>query len=376
MNKLHKPNIEKQEKITITAEDILEEKVTEEELRKLPYFTKQKLFLTLLLRNWIISFSIIPILLYVSVIFTTSLNEYKYLFLTFIIFLLTTTIISFFENKKKVAKISSIMKSLKSEMREPTEDELNGEKVSAILSLIKEVAKNEGIRTPKFYILESEIPNAFTTHTDINNAIVVVGKKLLEEMTPKELQGVVAHEMSHIISNDVSVSGILRAPIDFIKWATLAFFVSWLSIYNVWNQNIVIEIILFILFFIPANILFSFINGYLSKRVEYRADRLWIKYVGKETMLQMLKALKEIARKSRTDKLTEKWNEASSNVDSSKYGDSQVVKEYLQSDKWEKNKKEIQDSIVQKQVERYLSYEGLAHSHPILDRRIKVIENL
>ena len=51
MNKLHKPNIEKQEKITITAEDILEEKVTEEELRKLPYFTKQKLFLTLLLRN-------------------------------------------------------------------------------------------------------------------------------------------------------------------------------------------------------------------------------------------------------------------------------------------------------------------------------------
>jgi len=60
-----------------------------------------------------------------------------------------------------------------------------------------------GIPTPKLYIIEDESPNAFATGRDPKHASIAVTRGLVREMNRAELEGVIAHEMSHIRNYDI-----------------------------------------------------------------------------------------------------------------------------------------------------------------------------
>ena len=69
---------------------------------------------------------------------------------------------------------------------------------------------------PKVYIIDSPAPNAFATGLKPNNTAVAVTAGLLTKLNRDELQGVIAHEMSHIVNRDVlfmTVSGIMLGVI-------------------------------------------------------------------------------------------------------------------------------------------------------------------
>ncbi len=73
--------------------------------------------------------------------------------------------------------------------------------------------------TPKIYIINSEMPNAFATGMSPNNCSVAVTAGLLGRLNRDELQGVVAHEMSHIINRDIrfmTIAGIMMGTIVLI----------------------------------------------------------------------------------------------------------------------------------------------------------------
>lgn len=73
---------------------------------------------------------------------------------------------------------------------------------------IEGVALAANIPTPKAYIIETDIPNAFATGRNPENSAIAVTRGLLQLMNREELEGVIAHEMAHIKNYDILFSSI------------------------------------------------------------------------------------------------------------------------------------------------------------------------
>lgn len=69
---------------------------------------------------------------------------------------------------------------------------------------------------PKLYVVEDAQPNAFATGRNPQNAVICVTTGLLEKLDYYELEGVIAHEMSHIKNYDIRLSCIVSVMVGFI----------------------------------------------------------------------------------------------------------------------------------------------------------------
>jgi len=72
-------------------------------------------------------------------------------------------------------------------------------------AIMEQLAENAGLPMPKVFEIQSEAPNAFATGRNPSNAAIAVTTGLLEKMNRVELEGVVAHELSHIRNYDILV---------------------------------------------------------------------------------------------------------------------------------------------------------------------------
>ena len=73
-------------------------------------------------------------------------------------------------------------------------------------NIVENLAIAEGMPMPKVYIIEDSAPNAFATGRDPKHAVVAATTGLLELMNDTELEGVMAHEMSHVKNYDIRVT--------------------------------------------------------------------------------------------------------------------------------------------------------------------------
>mgnify|MGYP006070892789 CR=1 FL=1 len=69
---------------------------------------------------------------------------------------------------------------------------------------------------PRLYVVEDAQPNAFATGRDPQNAVICVTTALLEKLDYYELEGVIAHEMSHIKNYDIRLSCVVSVMVGFI----------------------------------------------------------------------------------------------------------------------------------------------------------------
>ncbi len=74
-----------------------------------------------------------------------------------------------------------------------------------------------GLPIPKIYIIPDAVPNAFATGRNKDHATVAVTTGLLEILDRTELEGVIAHELSHIGNRDILVSTIVVVLVGFIS---------------------------------------------------------------------------------------------------------------------------------------------------------------
>ncbi|MEW6142784.1 MAG: zinc metalloprotease HtpX [Chloroflexota bacterium] len=74
--------------------------------------------------------------------------------------------------------------------------------------IVENLCIGAGLPTPKIYIIDDTAPNAFATGRDPQRAVVVVTKGLLQKLDKLELEGVIAHELSHIRNYDIRVMTI------------------------------------------------------------------------------------------------------------------------------------------------------------------------
>ena len=77
-----------------------------------------------------------------------------------------------------------------------------------LINIVEGLAIAAGIPAPRVYVIDDPAPNAFATGRDPQHAAIAVTTGLMEKMNRVELEGVVAHEMSHIRNHDILVTTI------------------------------------------------------------------------------------------------------------------------------------------------------------------------
>src|ERR687890_3059 len=84
--------------------------------------------------------------------------------------------------------------------------EITHEEAPVLFNVVEEMSIASGLPMPKVYIVDDSAPNAFATGRDPEHATVAVTSGLLEKLDRDELQGVMAHEMSHVANFDIRYS--------------------------------------------------------------------------------------------------------------------------------------------------------------------------
>ena len=84
-------------------------------------------------------------------------------------------------------------------------------KLRQLETVVDEMAIAAGLPRPKVYVVPDQDPNAFATGRDPSHASIAVTRGLLDRLSREELQGVVAHEMSHIRNYDIRLMTIVAA---------------------------------------------------------------------------------------------------------------------------------------------------------------------
>jgi heat shock protein HtpX len=77
-----------------------------------------------------------------------------------------------------------------------------------LFNVIEEVVIASGLPMPKVAIVVDSAPNAFATGRDPDHALIAFTTRILEIMDRDELQGVIAHELSHVANRDTLVSAV------------------------------------------------------------------------------------------------------------------------------------------------------------------------
>jgi heat shock protein HtpX len=84
--------------------------------------------------------------------------------------------------------------------------EIKPEEMPQLHNVVQELAVAAGVPMPRVYLIEDTAPNAFATGRDPKHASVAITRGLLEKLDREELQGVMAHELSHVRNFDIRFS--------------------------------------------------------------------------------------------------------------------------------------------------------------------------
>lgn len=128
---------------------------------------------------------------------------------------------------------------------------------------------------PRLYVMESSQPNAFATGRNPENAIICVTTGLLQKLDYYELEGVVAHELSHIKNYDILLSAVISVMVGFVIMLSDIFTRTMMHSSRSDDDdnkgNGILMIIGFV-FLILSPIVSNLIQLAVSRRREYLAD--------------------------------------------------------------------------------------------------------
>ena len=154
--------------------------------------------------------------------------------------------------------------------------EANHESNRELYHIVENLCITAGLPMPKIYIINDAAPNAFATGRNKEHAVVAVTSGLLERLNKTELEGVIAHELSHIGNRDILISTIVVVLVGFI--ALLSDFFLRFTFFGGRNrdreggQAQAIFMVLGIVLAILAPIATTLIQLAISRKREFLAD--------------------------------------------------------------------------------------------------------
>lgn len=116
----------------------------------------------------------------------------------------------FFSDKLALASYSA----------QPITPQENGEVYQRVYPLVWNLVQKMGLPMPKLWLLPESSPNAFATGRNPQHGSVAFTEGILQLMSDRELEGVVAHELGHVLHRDILISSVA---------ATLAGAITYLS---------------------------------------------------------------------------------------------------------------------------------------------------
>ncbi len=140
---------------------------------------------------------------------------------------------------------------------------------------VEKLAVQAGLPKPRVYIIPQETPNAFATGRNPEHAAVAVTEGILRLLRPEELEGVLAHELSHIRNRDILISSVAAVIAGAISY--VAMMARWGAFFGGGSSdddegggggNLIVVIILSIL----APLAAMLIQMAISRSREYQAD--------------------------------------------------------------------------------------------------------
>jgi len=160
---------------------------------------------------------------------------------------------------------------------QPVSETENPEIYRRVAPIVRGLAHRMDIPMPKLYLIPDPSPNAFATGRNPKHASVALTAGILQLMNDNEIEGVVAHELGHVLHRDILISSVaatLAAAITFL--ARMAFFFGGTSRDDDNRGGALGGILMLIL----APIAAMLIQMAISRSREYDADAASAKYVG------------------------------------------------------------------------------------------------
>ncbi len=147
-----------------------------------------------------------------------------------------------------------------------------------IYHIVENLCITAGLPVPKIYIIEDSAPNAFATGRDPKHGVICLTTGIIQKLEKAELEGVIAHELSHIGNRDILLSTVVVVLVGFI-----ALLADWFRSWTFWgggrkgsesenNQVQVIMIVIALVLSILAPIAAMLIQMAISRKREFLAD--------------------------------------------------------------------------------------------------------
>jgi len=174
-----------------------------------------------------------------------------------------------------------------------------------LIDTVTSQAREVGIGMPEVAIWESPEVNAFATGMNKNKALIAVSTGLLQQMSYKEVEAILAHEITHVANGDMVTLTLIQGVVN-----TFVLFLSRVIGHTVdrvifrtqnghgpafWVTVIVADIVL--------GILASIIVMWFSRQREFRADSGGAQLAGKGSMISALEGLRRLHPEPLPDKM-------------------------------------------------------------------------
>jgi len=142
------------------------------------------------------------------------------------------------------------------------------QRAPGLYAIVRRLTQRAGLPMPRLYIIPDPVPNAFATGRDYEHAAVAVTEGLLNLLDEKEIEGVLAHELSHVKHYDMLIGTVA---------ATIAGAISMLANFGMLfggardeeGHNPIVALVLMILMPLAATI----IQMTISRSREFEADK-------------------------------------------------------------------------------------------------------
>jgi len=141
--------------------------------------------------------------------------------------------------------------------------------------MVSNLAQRAKIPMPKVYIIDTDVPNAFATGRNPEHAAVAATTGIMRALTYEELEGVMAHELSHVKNRDTLISTVVASIAGVITM--IANIAQWSAIFGMGRSsddegNGISGIIEFVFLVVLAPLAATLIQLGISRSREYLAD--------------------------------------------------------------------------------------------------------
>ena len=168
-----------------------------------------------------------------------------------------------------------------------------------LVETVARQAEQVGIKMPEVAIYQSAELNAFATGPSKDKALVAVSSGLLYGMTQDEIEGVLAHEVSHVANGDMVtltlIQGVVNTFVIFAARVVAGIIDNFVSSNDEEGEGLGMFAYMGVVFVLDMlfGILASMIVAYFSRIREFKADEGAAKLAGKEKMIAALERLRQ-----------------------------------------------------------------------------------